>query len=204
MSRRMVLLLAVVLLALLATGCQGSLPFGGTPTPTATPLPTSTRADEVVIPFETIAVNGMEPILPEIVGAPAVVTRYGAFSGNESQEPSAFLLTSPVEISSLPPWLPPETLAAITAINFGQNVVLIFFAGLMGGGSDAYIDRIAMSSPESLRVYGIERRFSSGTTDITLPSHVVQIRRQDLPYGLSTEVQITIEMRLEIIYPFEE
>ncbi len=196
------LILLLLPAACLVAGCQSLLLFGGTPTPTATPLPTPTRADEVVIPFETIAVNDMQFDLPKSIGEPAIQSEYGALEGNGSLEPTAFLITSSAELSALAEWLPPETITTTTAIDFEHNVVLVFSGGLMGGGSDAYVERIAASGPTQLRVYGVERHASAGTTNETLPSHVMCIRKQDLPYTLSPEVRIAVEMRVELIEPF--
>lgn len=195
-------LLLLLLAACLAAGCQDAFPFGGTPTPTAAPPPTPTRADEVVIPFDTIAVNDMQSDLPKSIGEPTIQSHYGALEGDGSLEPTAFLITSPAELSALTEWLPPETITATMAVDFEHNVVLVFSGGLMSGGSDAYIERIAASGPTQLKVYGVERHTSAGTTNETLPSHIARIRKQDLPYGLSSEVQIAIETRVELIEPF--
>jgi hypothetical protein len=198
-----------MLLALLVTGCQGVLIVP--PSPLPTPIPT--RADEVVIAYETIAVNHMLPEapptippLPPVVGEPEIVTDFTPPSEafEEIRDPMVFLVLSTKDIALLQEWLPPETRMAMAEVDFAHQAVVVFFTGNKGGGADGYIERIAARQPDVLAVYGVQRQLSFSTATSMFPSHVVRIRRQDVPFALSAEMSVPLETRVDHIGPREE
>jgi hypothetical protein len=211
-------LLLLFLLTLLITGCQGGLivPPSPLPTPTAAPTATApstpTRADEVVIGYTTIAVNHTLPEmpptippLPPVVGEPEVTVDYLFMPPYETtegyREPMVFLVMSAQDLEPFHAWLPPETLKAIANVDFAQQAVVVFFTGRKGGGTDGYIERIAARQPDTLAVYGVQRQLSLSTQMSTFPSHVVRIRRQDVPFALSADVRVPLETRVDHIGP---
>ncbi len=182
-------------------GCENLPPPPATRTPlpaTATPMPTPTREDEVVIPFETIAVNQMESRLPDVVGDSAIVADFSpAFfaddADNMQREPLVFLVDAPEDVTPFASWLPPEILSAVANVDFQEYAVFAYFAGIRGGGLDGYIARIAARDDGTLVVYAPLRLFSAGTSDVTFHGHIVKIRRQDVPFALSEDVPVQLK-----------
>jgi len=195
------IVLVLALLALLLAGCENLPPPPATRTPlpaTATPMPTPTREDEVVIPFETIAVNQMESRLPDVVGDSAIVTEFSTVShaddaDNLPWEPLVFLVHAPEDVTPFASWLPPEILSAIANVDFQEYAVFAYFAGIKSGGLDGYIARIAARDDGTLVVYAPLRLFSSGAPIDTVPGHIVKIRRQDVPFALPENELVQLE-----------
>lgn len=193
-------------LALLLAGCQGTLTLPALPTPSPTltatlvptPTPTPTREDEGSIPFETIAIGDLKGT-PPVGGEPEIVTHFGPQSVDELNDlvdkgPFIFLVTSPEEVALFERWLLPESRAAITSVDYQKYAVIAFFVGLRGGCCDGYIERIAASEDQTLTVYAFLRNRSSGTDDLTFPGHIVKLQRQDVPFPLSADTQVTLEV----------
>jgi hypothetical protein len=199
-----VLMSAFLLLTSLAAGCQGmNIPvLIVTPTVTPTPPPTPTRADEQVIPFTTVAINQVKTPLPPSVVEPQIVTEYSPFTAEETiQEPQVYLVTASEAVAPFQHWLPSETLAALAEVDYDQYFVIAFFAGLSGGNQDGYIERIAVDSTGAINVYGVRRHFSSGPAIDTFPSHIVQIRQDDVPISVDASVPVNLTTRVDRILP---
>jgi hypothetical protein len=203
-----VLMPAFLILTLLAAGCQGmEIPvLIMTPTVAPTPPPTPTRADEQVIPFTTLAVNFVNTTTnpPPALVEPQIVTEFPYQWIEEdlekSLEPQVFLVTASEAVEPFQHWLPPETLAALAEVDYDQYFVIAFFIGRSGGG-DGYIDRIAVDSSGAINVYGVRRQYSSGVPVHMLPSHIVQIRRDDVPILVDASVPVNLETRVDLILP---
>lgn len=199
--------LLILLCLLFLAGCeQGSVaPLAQalfpTATPTLVPSPTPTRVDEVVIPFESVAVNQLQANLPPVIDDPDITADFSLTYSNDAEmplQPVIFLVTSPEEATLFQDWLPSEILNAIAGVDFREYIVIAFFEAL-SPASDGYIARIAIEQNGQVTVYAVLRRFSSATADITFPSHIVKLRRQDIPFPVSTGTNVKLETETRII-----
>lgn len=197
--------LSILLCLCLLTGCEPGTtappalaPFFPTVTPTIMPSPTPTREDEIVIPFESLAIGGLIRGVPDGIDEPEMATDFGPYTLDEyesliGQGPFTFLITSLEEAMSLPTWVPSEVQSAIESVDFEQDVIVAYFMGPSGGAADGYIYRIATSTLETITIYTVVRQATSASVDFSFPGHIVRIRRQDVPFPLSAGVEIQLE-----------
>jgi hypothetical protein len=198
----LILLLCLVVLA----GCEqrNVAPLAQalfpTATPTLVPSPTPTRVDEVVIPFESVAVNQLQADLPTGVNAPDITAQSPIFQDEQTEvyEPQVFILSNKDQLAEIQMWLPEETVRVIAGIDFQQLIVIAFFEAL-SPASDGYIERIGIGQNSQITVYAVLRQFSSATGEVTFPSHIVTVRRQDIPFPVSEGTSVKLETETRII-----
>ncbi len=199
----LILLLCLVVLA----GCEqrNVAPLAQalfpTATPTLVPSPTPTRVDEVVIPFESVAINHLISI-PPVGGTPASVTSATPFYDSDLgnfQESLTVVLLSQQDILTYAKWYSPETVAALEQVDYVEYFVLGTFFGLGSPCCDGYIQRLAVTNEARLEVHLVLRHGSSGAAEITFPYHMLKIRRHDMPIPIRHDMLIDVNVETLII-----
>jgi hypothetical protein len=200
--------LSILLCLWLLTGCEpGSTappalaPFFPTVTPTIVPSPTPTREDETVIPFESIVLGDRNPIseLPVLRNSEIVTSFAVPYAEEFHQGPFTFLITSPTDMDLIQPWVSSTILDVIREDDFEQFAFVAVFPGSFGAPTKVYVKRIATSSMGSINIHAVFERASAGVPVDTLPGHIVRIRRQDVPFPLSADVELQLETETVLV-----
>lgn len=203
--------IVLILLVLAACDSFSTLPIFPTPTPSPVPSPTPTRADETVIPFQLLASNdispltvnspGGEPLLSLKDGQPAITNDLETLA---QREPTVLLVNDVEEARPLAEWLPREILTRLAEVDYSSNVAVVYALGLTDMQANTHVQRVATSHPNELTVYSVLYVYNYSLAAETFPSQVITISREEIPFKVTSDTAVHLEIfrhQVNPVYP---